>query len=56
MGTSAAGELASGRADGRHPQGLRSLSKRVFIQSLSNLVNMLEGIISRPSSLTSQTP
>jgi len=32
------------------------LSKRVFIQSLSYLVNMLMGIISLPSSITSQIP
>ena len=48
MGTPAAG--------GRHPQGFRSLSRRVFILSLSNLVNMLVGIISRPSSITCQIP
>jgi len=36
--------------------GFRSLSQRVFIRSLSNLVNMLVGIISRPSSLTYQIP
>ena len=36
------------------PQGFRFLSQRVFIRSLSNLVNMLVGIISRPSSITSQ--
>jgi len=41
-------------AGGRRPQGFRSLSKRVFIRSLSNLVNMLVGIISRPSSITCQ--
>ena len=46
----------SGRAVGCHPQGLRSLSRRVFMRSLSNLVNMLVGIISRPSSITSQIP
>ena len=38
------------------PQGFRSLSQRVFIRSLSNLVNMLVGIISRPRSITSQIP
>ena len=42
------------RAGERRPQDFRSLSQRVFIQSLSNLVNMLMGIISRPSSITSQ--
>ena len=36
--------------------GLRSLSQRVFIQSLSNLVNMLVGIISQPSFITCQIP
>jgi len=40
----------------RRPQGFRSLSQIVFIQSLSNLVNMLVGIISRPCSITSQIP
>ena len=44
MGTRAAG--------GRRPQGFRSLSLKVFIRPLSNLVNMLVGIISRPSSIT----
>jgi len=44
MGTPAAG--------GRRPQGFRSLSQRVFIRSLSNLVNMLVGIISPQSSTT----
>jgi len=48
MGTPAAG--------GRRPQGLCSPSPKVFIRSLSNLVNMLLGIISRPSSITSQIP
>jgi len=43
-------------AGGRRPQGFRSLSQRVFIRSLSNLVNMLVGIISRSSSITSQIP
>ena len=38
----------------RHPQCFRSLSQKVFIKSLLNLVNMLVGIISRPSSITSQ--
>jgi len=33
-----------------------SLSQRVFIQFLSNLVNMLVGIISRPSAITCQIP
>ena len=33
-----------------------SLSQRVLIRYLSNLVNMLVDIISRPSSITSQTP
>ena len=32
------------------------LSQRVFIRPLSNLVNMLVGIISRPSSITCQIP
>jgi len=41
---------------GRCPKGFRSLSQRVFIRSLSNLVNMLVGIISRPSDITSQIP
>jgi len=40
----------------RRSHGLRSLSKRVFIRYLSNLVDMLVGIISRPSSITSQIP
>jgi len=44
------------RAGRRRPQGFRSLSQRVFIQFLSNLVNMLVGIISRPSSITSHIP
>jgi len=44
------------QAGGRCPQGFRSLSQRDFIQSLSNLVNMLVGIISRPSSITCQIP
>jgi len=46
MGISAAG--------GRRPQGFRYLSQRVFIQSLSNLMNTLVGIISQPSSITCQ--
>jgi len=37
-------------------KGVRSLSQRVFIQSLSNLVNMLVEIISRPSYITCQIP
>jgi len=41
---------------GRRPQGFRSLSQIVFIRSLSNLVNMLVGIMSRSSSITSQIP
>jgi len=41
---------------GWHPQGFLSLSQRVFIRSLLNLVNMLVGIISWPSSITSQIP
>jgi len=44
------------RAGGRRPQGFRSLSQRVFIGSLSNLVNMLVCIMSRRSSITSQIP
>jgi len=44
------------RAGGRRPQSFRSLSQTVFIRSLSNLVNMLVGRISRPSSITSQIP
>jgi len=32
------------------------LSQRVFIRPLSNLVNLLVGIISRPSSITCQIP
>jgi len=44
------------RAGGRRPQGFRFLSQRVFIGSLSNLVNMLVCIMSRPSSITSQIP
>ena len=46
---------ADGRTGGRRPQGVRSLSQKVFIRSLSNLVNMLVGIISI-SAITSQTP
>jgi len=38
------------------PQGFRSLSQRLLIQSLSNEVNMSVGIISWPSSITSQIP
>jgi len=48
MGTPAAG--------GRRPQGFRCISQTVFIRTLSNLVNMLVGIISWPSSITSQIP
>ena len=44
------------RTGGRRPQGFRSLSQRFFVRSLSNLVNMLVGIISRPSAITSQIP
>jgi len=40
----------------RRSQGFRSLSQRVFIRSSSDLVNMLVGIMSRPSSITSQIP
>ena len=47
------GEFAGWRASGRRPQGFRSKSKS-FQKSLSNLVNMLVCIISRPSSITSQ--
>jgi len=45
-------------AGGRHPQGFCSPSQRVCIRSLSNfnLMNMIVGIISRPSSITSQIP
>jgi len=43
-------------AGGRHPQGCRSLTQRVFIRSLSNLVSMLVCIMSQPSSMTSQIP
>jgi len=39
---------------GRRPHGFRSLSQRVFIRSLSNLVNMLVCIMSRPGFITSQ--
>jgi len=49
-----AGGLAGGQLSGRRPQGFRSLSQRVFIRSLSNLVNMLVCTIPRPSSITSQ--
>jgi len=38
------------------PQGFRSLSHGVFIRSLSNLVNMLVCIMSRPSFITSHIP
>ena len=38
------------------PQGFHSLSQRVFIRSLSNLVNMLVCIMSWPSSITNQIP
>jgi len=48
MGTPAAG--------GRATSTGFSLSQRVFIRSLSNLLNMLVGIISQPSSITSQIP
>jgi len=36
--------------------GFRSLSQKVFIRPLSNLVNMLVGIISRSSSINCQIP
>jgi len=50
-----AGRIVGIPAEGwPRPQGFRFLSQRVFIRSLSNLVNMLVGIISRPSSITSQ--
>jgi len=49
MGTPAAGGW-------QRPQGVRSLSQRVFIQCLSNLVNMLVGIISVQSYITCQIP
>jgi len=55
-GQRAVGGQAVGRAGGRPPQGFHSLSQRVVIRSLSNLVNMLVGIISRPSFITSQIP
>ena len=45
-----------GRVGRLRPQGFRSRSQRVFIRSLLNLVNMLVGIISRPSSITCQIP
>jgi len=48
--------LVNGRAGRRRPECFRILSQRVFIRSLSNLVNMLVGIISRPSSITSLIP
>jgi len=54
MGTPAAGGRSAKFLAGGHPQGFRSLRQRVFAQSLSNLVNMLVDIISRPSSITSQ--
>jgi len=50
MGTPAAGRWAGWR----RPQGFRSQSQRVSIRSLSNVVNMLVGIIFRLSSITSQ--
>ena len=40
----------------RRPQGFRSLSQRVLIRSLSNLVNLLMCIMSKPISITSQIP
>ena len=40
----------------RRPQGFCSLSQKVFIRSLSNLMNMLVCIMSWPSSITSQMP
>jgi len=52
MGTPAAG----GRTGGRRRQAFRSLNQRVFIRSLSNLVNMLLCIMSRSSSKSSQIP
>jgi len=52
MGTPEAG----GRVGRLRPQGFCSLSLRVFSRSLINLVNMLVGIISRPSSITCQIP
>ena len=50
------GRRVVGRAVWRRPQGFRPLSQRVFSRSLSNLVNMLVCIMSRPSSITSQPP
>jgi len=47
MGTPALGERVGGFAGGR-------AASTWFLLSKSNLVNMLVGIISRPSSLTSQ--
>ena len=40
----------------RCPQGFHSLNQRVFIRSLSNLVNMSVCIMSRTSTITSQIP
>jgi len=50
------GWRAGGRAVAWRPHGFRSLSQRVFIASLLNLVNMMVCIISRLSSITSQIP
>jgi len=47
---------AGRQAGRRRPQGFRSLSKIVFIPSVSNLVNMFVGIISQPRSITCQIP
>jgi len=51
MGTPGSG---FGRAGGIHR--VSALLVRVFIRSLSNLVNMLVCIMSRPSFITSQIP
>jgi len=51
MGTPAVGGQQAGSW---RPQGFRSLSQKVFIRSLSNFVNMLVCMMSRPSSKTCQ--
>jgi len=48
------GNTCCGQAGGWCPQGFGFKSQRVFIRYLSNLVNMLVCIMSRPSSITSQ--
>jgi len=51
------GRIMETPAAGRgRPCGFCSLSQRVFIRPLSNLVNMLVGIISRPSYINCQIP